>query len=235
LRIPHKPLGQRRHRSVLSGNEATLTISAKLENVQLRYCTGTWVPDFASSYSRIVTSEATQRPDRIVRWEILKGLPGDGPAPKYFHLGHPTPWAEGFVVRFWNEDGTEWVGNFQGAWWGVSSVFDFPGSSMLTVVAFGACYILPKSDPERYTCHRHGVTSALVDEEGNRLVFAYQGGDLAAYEPDGIRVWLRDGLATDGIDLISCADGIVTAEIEYDYEGSRRTIHIGVADGADIG
>ena len=46
---------------------------------------------------------------RIARWEILPGLPGDGPVPKHFHTGHPTPWAEGFVVRFWNDDGTEWV------------------------------------------------------------------------------------------------------------------------------
>jgi hypothetical protein len=47
---------------------------------------------------------------RIVRWEILKGLPGEGLIPKYFHMGHPTPWAEGFVVRFWNEAmQTSWI------------------------------------------------------------------------------------------------------------------------------
>jgi len=55
-------------------------------------------------------------PNSLVRWEILKGLPGEGPLPRYFHLGHSTPWSEGFVVRFWNSDGAEWVGNFQGGW-----------------------------------------------------------------------------------------------------------------------
>jgi len=113
-------------------------------------------------------------------------------------------------------------------------VFDLPGSATLFVIAFGACYLLPKSDPEGYTCHRHGVSNALVDEDGNRLILAYQGGDLAAYGPDTLSVWVRDGLATDRIDLKSCADGIVTAEIEYDYEGSRRTIRISAQDGSDL-
>jgi hypothetical protein len=109
-----------------------------------------------------------------------------------------------------------------------------PGSTMLIVIAFGTCYLLPKSDSKQYACLRHGVTSALLDEEGNRLILAYQGGDLTAYGPDGIRLWVRDGLATDSIDLKSCADGIVTAEIEYDYEGSRRTVQIRAEDGADV-
>jgi hypothetical protein len=37
---------------------------------------------------------------RIERWEILPGLPGEGPDPKHFHLRHPTPWKEGVAVRF---------------------------------------------------------------------------------------------------------------------------------------
>ncbi len=171
--------------------------------------------------------------NRIVRWEVLQGLPSDGPLPKHFHSGHPTPWAEGFVVRFWNDDGTEWVGNFQGQW-GVESVFDLPESTVLIVIADGACYFLPKSDPERYTCHGHGVTSALVDEEGTLLILAYRGGDLVAYGRDGTRVWVRDSFAVVGIELKSCTDGIVTVDIEYDYEGSWRTVQIRAEDGTDV-
>ena len=59
---------------------------------------------------------------RIVRWEVLAGLPGEGPIPHHFHLGHPTPWKEGFVVRFWNQDGSEWVGNSQGGFLGHSGI-----------------------------------------------------------------------------------------------------------------
>jgi hypothetical protein len=70
-------------------------------------------------------------PNPVVRWEILKGLPSEGPIPKYFHKGHPTPWAEGFVVRFWNEDGTEWVGNFQGGSGSIGTVVDSPEATMI--------------------------------------------------------------------------------------------------------
>jgi hypothetical protein len=59
-------------------------------------------------------SAAGASPGRIVRWEILKGLPGEGSVPKHFHQGHPTPWMEVIVIRFFNEDGSSWVGNFQG-------------------------------------------------------------------------------------------------------------------------
>jgi hypothetical protein len=161
-------------------------------------------------------------------------LPGEGPLPRHFHRGHPTPWAEGFVVRFWNEDGTNWVGNFQGGWWGVNAVFDLPESALLFVIAFGACYFLPKADPDRYTCHRHGVTSALLNEEGIRLILAYIGGDLAAYERDGKQVWVRESIALDGIKLKSCADGVITADIEYNYEGSWRTVKMRAVDGSDV-
>ena len=172
-------------------------------------------------------------PGRIVRWEVLKGLPGEGPIPKHFHCGHPTPWAEGFVVRFWNENGADWVGNFQGQW-GVDAVFDVPESAILFVIAYGACYFVSKSDPGQFVCHRHGVTAALVHEE-RLLILAYQGGDLAAYERDGKQVWLRENIAVDEIELKSCADGVITADIECDYDGSWRTIKIKAADGTDVG
>jgi hypothetical protein len=102
------------------------------------------------------------------------------------------------------------------------------------VIASGACYFLPKFDSGQCVWHRDGVTSALVDEERTRLILAYQGGDLATYGRDGMVVWVRT-IAVDGIRLNTCVDEVITAEIEYDYEGSWRTIRIGAADGADIG
>src|SRR5580693_6052015 len=140
---------------------------------------GTVRPDFTKPMNAHKSGSG-----RIVRWEILKGLPGEGLIPKYFHMGHPTPWAEGFVVQFWNEDGTEWVGNFQGGW-GVEAVFELPDSTFLYVIAKGACYLLSKSDPSRYTFHGCGVRSALVDDAQTVLILAYSGGSLVAHGRDG--------------------------------------------------
>jgi hypothetical protein len=160
-------------------------------------------------------------------------LPAEGPVSEVFPHGPSDAVAEGFVVRFWNDDRTEWVGNFQ-AYWGEGSVFDLPGSTSLCVIAYGACCFLPKSDPDQYTCKRHGVSSALLDEQERLLILAHRGGDLVAYAPNGTKAWVRNGLAVDGIELKSCVDGIITADVEYDYDGSRRTIRIRAADGTDL-
>ena len=159
----------------------------------------------------------------------LEGASRRGSCAEDFYLGRPTPWAEGFVVRFWNEDGTEWVGNFQSQWGE-----GLPGSTSLVVIAYGAWYLLPKFLLERYVCQGSGVTSALVDDEHRILVLAHQGGDLVAYGPDGTKIWVRDGLAVDGIRLKSCIDGIITADVEYDYDGSWRTVRLNAGDGLDL-
>jgi hypothetical protein len=109
-----------------------------------------------------------------------------------------------------------------------------PGSPSLVVIAYGACYLLPKSDPGGYVCQGSSVSSALVCNEHRILVLAHQGGDLVAYGPSGMKAWVRDGLAVDGIRLQSCIDGIITADVEYDYDGSWRTVRISAASGLDL-
>ncbi len=137
--------------------------------------------------------------------------------PTHFHMGHPTPWAEGFVVRFWNADGTFWVGNFQ-AEWGIDGVFDLPGSDALVIVASGAHYRVSKSNPEQCTYRESGVRAAVFDEKSQILVMAFAGGDLVGYHFDGSEAWLRERLSLEDIRILSCIDGVVTAEIECDYQ-----------------
>ena len=104
-------------------------------------------------------TESETATNRIVRWEVLAGLPSEGPMPKYFHLGHPTPWSEGFVVRFWNQDGTNCVGNFQSGWSPIGTVLDWPEATIFPVIAYGACYFVAKNvqhgpSVDRRLCYR---------------------------------------------------------------------------------
>ena len=78
------------------------------------------------------------------------------------------------------------------------------------------------------------MTSALLDEAKMLLILAYIGGHLFAYDRDGQEVWRRERFAVDGIELKSCKAGIVSAEIEYDYEGSWKTARVSVVDGSDL-
>jgi hypothetical protein len=82
-------------------------------------------------------------PNDIARCEILKGLPGEGPVPR--HIGSPTPWREGFVVRFWNASGVEWVGNFGRGGTPFSSVSDWSEAGFMVVVASGRSISCPRT------------------------------------------------------------------------------------------
>src|SRR4051812_43629163 len=85
---------------------------------------------------------------RIVRYEVLAGLPGEGPVPLHFHIGHPTPWTEGIVIRFFYEDGTDWVGNFQGHW--SRQIVLWSEADAIVVLAMHNLYLLDARSPEHY-------------------------------------------------------------------------------------
>jgi hypothetical protein len=169
---------------------------------------------------------------RIVRWEILPGLPGEGPIPHHFHLGHPTPWKEGFVVRFWNQDGREWVGNFQAGWTEFSAFIELPETQLAVVISHGAYYLLPLNDPNRVTVMGDDVNGALLSESG-LLILAYVTGSISAVDRTGTPVWTRDDFGADELVLKSCAPGVVVGDVQ-DWEGNWRTVRLAEADGSDL-
>jgi len=170
---------------------------------------------------------------QIVRWEILPGLPGEGPVPKHFHLGRPTPWAEGFVVRFWNSDGTAWVGNFQIGVTFYSGIVELPAGKLLVIVARGACYFLPLNDPETVMVESGEVISSLVSEEGS-LILAHLTGEISVFDSTGTLRWRRNDLGADELVLKSCASGLLVADVQ-DWEGNWRTVRLAEMDGSNLG
>src|SRR5262249_34733943 len=152
-------------------------------------------------------------PTRIVRSEILKGLPGEGPVPKHFHLGHPTPWSEGFVVRFCDDSEREWIGNFQRGVIGLNTVLEWPEADVMVVFANGACYILPKGDPDGYQTHGSNAMYSMFDEKRSPVFIAYEDGDLVAFDQSGCEKWARQSFGAFGVVLKSRAGGILTGEI----------------------
>ena len=49
-------------------------------------------------------------------------------------------YSEGFAVRFYKTDGTEWVANFQPGWTDLKTIIKFADTTNLLVIAFGTCY-----------------------------------------------------------------------------------------------
>jgi hypothetical protein len=71
------------------------------------------------------------------RFEILEGLPGDGPLPTYFGFEPHGKYREGFVVRFFPASGGAWVGNFQAGQTNLYHIIDGPSNVLTVIVGAG--------------------------------------------------------------------------------------------------
>jgi len=58
-------------------------------------------------------------------YEILKGLPSYGKMYIPITNFENEKYSEGYVVRFFKKDGTDWVTNFGKGWSNYSNVFEF--------------------------------------------------------------------------------------------------------------
>src|SRR5580658_7797405 len=73
------------------------------------------------------------------RYEILDALPTYGP----MYIPIPSPfYSQGFVIRFYKEDKSEWVANFLPGGSGFNCVCEFSNSKNILVIAGGACYMM---------------------------------------------------------------------------------------------
>jgi len=166
-----------------------------------------------------------------VRWEVLKGLPGVGAIPKHFHLGHPTPWTEGLVVRFWNGDGSEWVGNFQAGGSGHTEIVDWPEANAIAVIARDKFYLVDAKDPGDYgTLGQGPVSGAILNEDRTRL-FVAEEYEVIAYGRDRTPVWQSNGL---GGTVISMTDtgGVLAVGVEEEMGEPFVTVCLSAEDGS---
>ena len=155
---------------------------------------------------------------QVVRFEVLPGLPGEGPLPLHFHTGHPTPWAEGIVIRFRNEDGTEWVGNFQSRSGGAEAIL-WPEANAVAVIAGGDFYLIDAKDPDSYTTlGSQCIASEVVLNEHRNVLVVAEGYGLHAFDTNRNRIWLK-GPSGFIRRIVGSAGTSVTVEIEDEDGG----------------
>jgi hypothetical protein len=102
------------------------------------------------------------------RYEILDGLPGYGPM--YISIsesGEPF-YSEGFVVRFYKDNGTDWVANFKPGWTKLKQVIELKNSTNLLVIALGECYLMNPNDTKPISVF--GVDYSNVFTANNKIV-----------------------------------------------------------------
>lgn len=141
------------------------------------------------------------------RYEILSSLPTYGPM--YVPVtdnGEPF-YSEGFPVRFYKTDGTEWVANFQPGWTDLKQIIEFDRTQNLLVIACGTCYLMNPNDTKPIQVFGVGY-SDIFSASNDRLVLQDQT-DLTIIEPDGSH-WHTERISWDGLKEITIENSIIT-------------------------
>jgi len=133
------------------------------------------------------------------KFEILEGLPPYGPLAESFAAARGSS-SEGFVVRFFPDQGESWVGNFPAGSSRRNVVFEHPNKRDFIVVAGGDGYVI---DPVTRQCsNRFGgdIDTIISLPELTAIVF----GNGLWFEALGTNgyLWRSKRISWDGIQNI---------------------------------
>jgi len=131
------------------------------------------------------------------RFEVLAGLPGNGPVPEYFGRTESGRFREGFIVRFFGTGNDPWLGNFEPGYTAFNDVIEFSPMSPILVIAGGQGYAI---DCERRCSVRTfgGGIDATVRAPEVGAVIVSNGNELEAIGETGT-IWTSPRVAWDGI------------------------------------
>lgn len=142
------------------------------------------------------------------RYEVLDGLP------TYGHMYVPISedglpfYSEGYVVRFYNTDGTSWVANFSTGWADLTGIYDFPEFKRTIVLAFGKCYIM--ADDEQTPCKAFGVDFTNVYQPSNSILIMPGCVDMTMIDVSTDEVWRSERISWDGFENLNFSGDQVT-------------------------
>lgn len=131
-----------------------------------------------------------------LKYEILKSLPAYGPMYIPITESGESYSSEGFVVRFFKSDGTNWVANFKEGWTELNAVYEFDHQNNLLVIAGGTCYIM---NPENHKPIRSfGAGYQTVIKAPKNRIILQDSTDLTIVEANG-EIWHTERISWDGI------------------------------------
>lgn len=141
-------------------------------------------------------------------------------------------YSEGFVVRFYRTDGTEWVANFQPGWTDLKEIIAFENTQHLLVLACGTAYLMNPNETKPLEAFGVGYLGIFQSSKG-RLVLQDQT-DLTIIESDGTH-WFTERISWDGLAEIIVEDNLVSGLaynpthdadewIEFTYDLETKTL-----------
>lgn len=115
--------------------------------------------------------------------------------------------SEGFIVRFFKADGTDWVANFKPGWTECSIVKYFPDTERVLVIAKGMGYEMNPEIQRPINTFGISISFALELENGNILTSDDIG--IEIYNGNGLE-WQSPRISWDGIKDLTLKDNILT-------------------------
>jgi len=142
------------------------------------------------------------------RYKILKGLPTYGDMAIPITSNDELFVSEGYVVKFYKDDGTEWIANFQMGWTDTSKVIDYKNSNLMIVIAGGTAYIMNPNNIQPLKIITYGITEVLSMDDG-KFIIANET-TLTILNKNGEIEWHSEYMSWDGIKDLKLDGNIVT-------------------------
>lgn len=137
------------------------------------------------------------------------------------------------MVRFWRADGSQWVGNFQGKQDWSTKVLLWPKADSVVVIAMDNFYLLDGRNPANYITADSEllVDDVILDDEQSAL-FVAANTTILAFGRNRQLIWRRDSQREFDAHFQSCANGLLSVDVEEELGGERKILHLSFSDGA---
>lgn len=144
------------------------------------------------------------------KYEILRSLPTYGPMYISISDSEEPFFSEGFVVRFYKSDRSQWVANFALGGSNYLKVFDSPNHNLIFVIAGGRAYVINPDyeKPQKI----FGITiSEVIVTENQSLIFANDI-NIIFFDNSNGEFWESNQISWDGIRNLKLSGDILYGE-----------------------
>jgi hypothetical protein len=142
------------------------------------------------------------------QYEILNGLPPYGPMYVSVTTNSDEPFfSEGYVLRLFKSDGTNWVANFRLGWTKYNKTFDFPDKKTIVVIAGGQGYVMSPDDEKPKFTFGLTITEALQTDDGSLICADNE--RITFLDNSNGQLWLSERISWDGIKNLKISEDTV--------------------------
>ena len=135
------------------------------------------------------------------RFEILNSLPTYGPMYISITENGGEYYQEGFVVRFYKDDKTDWVANFKPGINEFNKIFDFPLKNRIVIFAGGMCYVMNPNLEKPILIFGIAINNVFQSENGSLICVDSTGVEIL--DNTNGELWTSERISIDGFkDLI---------------------------------